>query len=50
MQGDEGTLSVSAEIMVVNRTENFEETGTLGDNIREENIEVVAEATYSVQV
>ena len=48
--GDEGTLSVSAEIEVTNRTENFEPNSLLDDNSVEADIPVVAKATYSVQV
>ena len=50
MRGDEGDFSVSARIMVVERPENFEPTGLLGDNYVDAVIPVVAKATYAVQV
>lgn len=50
LDGDEGNLSVSARIEVVNRTENIEPENLLGNNMIQYEFPVVAEAIYTIEV
>ena len=50
LDGDEGTLYISASIEIVNRMENIELANVTGNNAVQAPIPVVAEAVYDVQV
>ena len=50
LDGDEGTLYISASIEIVNTMENIELANVRGNNAIQAAIPVVAEAVYDVKV